>query len=138
MQLDGPVSLAIAKDHLFLTTEPTILEQVLRSGGASLADSPEYQAVAKNFPETSSTQSYQKPEEGVRLLYDMLKNGGLLKAIKEQNPNADVEKLKEVVDPAKLPDFSVIAKYLAPGGGFGMMDDDGIVFTRFTLKKANP
>lgn len=138
MQLDGPISLAVAKDHLFITTEPTILEQVLRSGGASLADSPEYQAVAKNFPEATSTQSYQKPEEGVRLLYDMLKNGGLLKAIKEQNPNADVEKLKEVVDPAKLPDFEVIKKYLAPGGGFGIMDDDGIVFTRFTLKKANP
>ncbi len=51
-------------------------------------------------------------------------------------PNApDISK---IFDKSKLPDFSVFAKYLAPGGGFGLMEDDGVTFTNFTLRKGNP
>ncbi len=35
----GPISVAIAKETLFLANEPTLLEQVLRGGGPNLADS---------------------------------------------------------------------------------------------------
>src|SRR5258707_1777 len=40
LNIEGPISVAITKGNLFLSTEPTLLEQVLRSGGNSLADSP--------------------------------------------------------------------------------------------------
>src|SRR5262249_38341835 len=77
----GPVSVAIAKDTLFVSSEPTLLEQVLRGGGPSLADSPSYKAVAKVIPEKVSTMSYVRPDEQARLTYDMIKSGQFEKGL---------------------------------------------------------
>ena len=52
--LKGPISIAIAKDTLFVTTDTTLLEQVLRPGNASLAESTAYQTIAKEFPRKSA------------------------------------------------------------------------------------
>ncbi|MBX6313839.1 MAG: hypothetical protein IRY99_13125 [Isosphaeraceae bacterium] len=138
--LEGPLSVAIAKDHLFITTEPTLLEQVLRGGGAGLAETPEYQAFAKHIPAASSTLNYNKPEEAARLTYDMIKSGQLKKALEGAKAanGPDLSRLSGLIDPEKLPEFSVFAKYLSQGGGYGLMGEDGMLFTRFSLKKANP
>ncbi|HEX8199670.1 MAG TPA: hypothetical protein VF590_04230, partial [Isosphaeraceae bacterium] len=127
--------------HVFASTEPSFLEQVLRAGGPALADAPAFQAVAKQLPEQSSSVAYSRPEEQARLLYDMIKSGQLQKALEGANmvggPN--VPKVDRIIDPEKLPEFSVFAKYLAPGGGFSQADEDGMTLTRFTLRKsANP
>jgi hypothetical protein len=144
-KLDGPISVAIAKDNLFLTTDVTLLEQVLRGGGPTLGESPAFQAVAKFYPSQSSTLSFQRPEEQAKAFYDMVKSGQFKKAVDEAAKNApkdannpDVGKAGDLIDPAKLPDFSVFAKYLAPGGGYGLGDEDGMSFTQFTIKKAAP
>lgn len=139
--LKGPISVAIAQKHVFAATDPSLLEQVLRGGGPPLADTPAFQAVAKQFPDRSSTLSYSRPEEQARLLYDMVKNGQLQKFLEGANMvgGPDVPKVEVLVDPEKLPEFSVFSKYLSPGGGFGLMDEDGLSLTRFTLRKtANP
>jgi hypothetical protein len=137
--IPGPISMTIAKDALYVSTEPSILEQVLRPGGPSLADSPEFQKLAQIYPTAASTLSYQRPEEQVRLLYDMVKSGQLQEAIKQATANAqDAPDVDKVLDPKLLPEFSVIEKYLAPGGGFGVLDQSGATFTQFTTKKANP
>lgn len=138
--LQGPISLAIAKDQLFLTTDATLLEQVLRAGGATLADDPAYQAVASHFPEKLSSLSYERPEEQARLLYEMAKNGRLSQSLDaaRRAGGEQGDDLKTLIDPAKLPEFSTFTKYLTQGGGFGMMDEDGALFTRFTLRKSNP
>ena len=80
-QFKGPISLAIAKDTLFVSTEPTLLEQVLRGGGPALADSPAFQAVAKEIPEKVSSLTFVRPEEQARLSYDMIKSGQFEKAL---------------------------------------------------------
>jgi hypothetical protein len=138
--IPAAISLAIAKDNLFVSTEATLLEQILRSGGASLADSPEYQAVARQFPDATSTLTFERPEESIRLVYNMVKSGELGKALENaKTPNGpDLAKVGEAIDPNKVPEFSVIAKYLSPGGGYGVMDEDGVTLMRFTLKKSNP
>ena len=141
MNLTGPISVAIAKGNLFVATEPSLLEQVLRSGGPALADSPEYQAYAKRLPEKSSLVSFSRVEDQARLAYDMVKNGGLQKAIDQANaanPNADAPKPKNPIDPKKIPDFSVFAKYLGQGGSFGVQDEQGLTITSFMLRKENP
>src|SRR5262249_42573615 len=46
----GQISLAIAKDTLFIAFEPTLLEQVLRGSGSTLADSAAFQSVVKDIP----------------------------------------------------------------------------------------
>jgi len=139
--LKGPISMAIAKDSLFLTTDTTLLEQILRPGNQSLADSTAYQTIAKEFPEKISGMSYVRPDESARVSYDMVKNGAFAKALEQgmagrqqgQAPN-----LGKFIPVEKLPDFGVFAKYLSLGGSSSVMDDDGFTMTGFTLRHANP
>ncbi len=137
----GPISIAIAKNTLFVTTDTTLLEQVLRPGNASLADSSSYQTIAKEFPEKMSGMSYVRPDESARLSYDMVKNGTFAKAIQQgmaaRQPR-DMPAFDKLIPVDKLPDFSVFAKYLSLGGSSSVMDDDGFTLTGFTLRHSNP
>ena len=139
-RIKGPISVAIAKNTLFVASEPTFLEQVLRGGGASLADSSTFQAVAKEIPESTSSLSYTRPEEQARLSYDMIKNGQFEKALRSaaMAGGPDISKFGKLIDKDKLPEFSVFAKYLSQGGGYAVMEEDGLTWTGFTLRKANP
>jgi hypothetical protein len=136
---DEPKKLSVAVKHsyLFLGAEPTLLEQVLRGGGAPLADSKEYQTVVRLMPEKVSFMTFSRPEEQARFLYDILKGGQLEKALANANRGADKKPdLKELTD--KLPDFSVFAKYLTQGGSYAIMDEDGVTLTSFSLRRGNP
>lgn len=139
-QFKGPISVAVAKNTVFVSSEPTLLEQVLRGGGPSLSDSPVYQAVAKEFPEKVSSITFVRPEEQARLSYDMVKSGQFEKALQGAAVagGPDLGDLSKLIDRDKLPDFSIFAKYLSQGGGFGVQEEDGVTFTSFTLRKANP
>jgi hypothetical protein len=137
--IKGPISVAIAKNTLFVSTEPTLLEQVLRDG-PSLADSPAYQTVAKEIPEKVSAISFVRPDESARLTYDLIKSGQFEKQLQGAAVagGPDVSKVGKLYDKDKLPEFSVFSKYLANGGGYAEMGDDGIAITNFTLRKSNP
>jgi hypothetical protein len=140
--LKGPISLAVAKDTLFMTTDTTLLEQVLRPGAATLADSTTYQNVAKEFPDKVSGVSYIRPDESARLTYDLIKNGQFEKAIQQaaaaRPGGREVPSLKKLIPTEKLPDFSVFVKYLSLGGSYSLMDDDGFTLTGFTLRRSSP
>ena len=141
VQLKGPISLTIAKNTLFVASDPTLLELTLRGGGPTLAESPSFHAVAKEIPEKVSSLSYARPDESARLSYDMIKSGQFEKALAGAavaGGGPDVSKLGKAIDKSKLPDFSVFAKYLSQGGGYSIMEDDGVTFTSFTLRKTNP
>jgi len=131
----GVVSLAIAKDTLYLSTEPALLEATLRSGASALADSPSFQGVAKQIPAKTSSLTYSRADEQARVTYDSIKSGQFEQQFKAA-PNAP--DMSKVIDKSKIPDFSVFAKYLSEGGGFGLMENDGMTFTNFTLRKAKP
>jgi hypothetical protein len=136
---DEPKKLSVAVKHsyLFFGDEPTLLEQILRGGGAPLADSKEYQTVVRLMPEKVSFMTFSRPEEQARFLYDMLKGGQLEKALANANRGADKKPdLKELTD--KLPEFSVFAKYLTQGGSYAIMDEDGVTLTSFSLRRGNP
>jgi len=60
--IKGPISLAIAKETLFVTTDTTLLEQILRPGGVPLAESPTYQTVAKEIPQKVSGMTFVRPD----------------------------------------------------------------------------
>jgi len=138
--IKGPISLAVAKETLFVTTDTTLLEQVLRPGNASLADSTTYQTVAKEYPEKASAITYVRPDESARLSYDLVKNGQFEKAVQQAAAagGKDLGNLGKLLPTDKLPDFSVFAKYLSLGGGFSVTDDDGFTMTGFTLRRYNP
>jgi hypothetical protein len=135
----GTVSLAISKDTLFVSTEPGLLELVLRGGGATLGDTPEFQRVTKDIPSQTSTLTFAKSEDQARASYDMIKSGAFEKAFQNPQPGApDMSRFAKLINKDKLPEFSVFAKYLNQGGGYGVQDEDGMVFTSFSLRKANP
>jgi hypothetical protein len=140
--LNGPISMAIAKETLFLTSDTTLLEQILRPGNPTLADSASFQSVAKEYPEKASGLSYVRPDESARLSYDLVKSGKFEKAIQQATATAargaEVPKLGKIIPGEKLPDFSVFAKYLSLGGGFSVMDEDGFTMTGFTLRRPGP
>ncbi|MDR3636426.1 MAG: hypothetical protein P4L84_21665 [Isosphaeraceae bacterium] len=140
MKLKGPISLAFAKNMLFVASDSSLLEQLLRGGGTPLAESSAYQAVAKEFPDKACTLSFARPEESARISYDLLKSGQFEKALQQAAVAGgnNAPKLDNVIDKNKLPDFSVFAKYLSPGGSYSLSDDDGLVMTSFTLRKQKP
>jgi hypothetical protein len=136
----GPISMAIAKDTLFVTTDTTLLEQILRPGNPTLADSTAFQSVAKEYPEKASGLSYVRPDESARLSYDLVKSGKFESAIKQATASRgrELPDVGKIIPAEKLPDFSVFAKYLSLGGGFSAMDDDGFMLTGFTLRRPGP
>lgn len=142
VSVKGPVSVAIANDTLYATTDGSLLEQVLRPGAVPLSESSAYQTVAKELPEQVSGMTFVRPDEQARLSYDMLKSGNFQKAIRQAieagrqgKPGPEIPQL---IDPNKLPDFEVFAKYLTLGGSYSVMDDDGFTQTGFSLRKTNP
>lgn len=139
-QFKGPISLTIAKNTLFVSSEPTLLEQVLRGGSPALADSTSFQAVAKEIPDKVSSMTFVRPEEQARLTYDMIKSGQFEKALQGAATagGPDLSKISSVLDKDKLPDFSTFAKYLSQGGGYSVQEEDGVTITTFTLRKGNP
>jgi hypothetical protein len=135
--LSGSISIAIAKDHLFVSTEPTLLEQVLRGGGQSLAESAEFQTALKHFPSNVSMFTFERPEDQVQVMYATLNNDQFktaLSQLREQNPNAP--DLEEFFDPKLLPDAKDIQKYFSPSGGYAVTSEEGLIYTTFTLKNA--
>ena len=140
VQARGPISVAIAKDTLFVSSEPTLLELVLRGGGPSLSDSAAYKAVAREIPSKVSSMSYIRPDEQARLTYDMIKSGQFEQALQGAAVagGPDLAKLAKIIAKEKMPDFSVFAKYLAQGGRYSESAEDGITITAFSLRKAKP
>jgi hypothetical protein len=140
--LKGPISFSVAKNTVFVTTDTTLLEQVLRVGNTPLADSTSYQTVAKEFPEKASGLSYIRPDESARLTYDLVKSGQFEKALQQataaRGGGRDIPSIKKIVPTEKLPDFSTFVKYLTLGGSYSLMDDDGFTLTGFTLRRSNP
>jgi hypothetical protein len=70
----------------------------------------------------------------------MVKSGQFEKALENAAVagGPDMSKISKIFDKERLPDFSIFAKYLSLGGGYGVTDDDGIIWTNFTLRKVNP
>ena len=132
--IEGPISLAIAKDQLFVAFEPTLLEQILRGGYAGLAENPDFLAVTKHVPSQTSLLSFARPEDAARSTFGMLSSDQFKLALQQTN-QGDAGPIAELLDPKLLPEFSVIAKYLSPQGGYGIQGEDGFTFTRFTVKK---
>ncbi|MGP0062059.1 MAG: hypothetical protein ACLQGP_00470 [Isosphaeraceae bacterium] len=137
------ISFAIAKETFFVTTDTTLLEQVLRPGNSLLSENAGFQSVVKEIPERVSGMSFARPDESARLTYDLVKSGQIDKAIQQamggRAPGQQqIPPIGKVLATEKLPDFSVFAKYLSVRGSYSVMDDDGFTMTGFTLRRSGP
>ncbi len=137
------ISFAIAKETFFVATDTTLLELVLRPGNAMLSENAGFQSVSKEIPERVSGMSFIRPDESARITYDLVKSGQIDKALQQAmggvgGPQRPLPPVGKVLAIEKLPDFSVIAKYLSVRGSYSVMDDDGFTMTGFTLRRSGP
>lgn len=139
------ISLAVAKNTFFATSDTTLLEQVLRPGNAPLEENAAFQTLVKEMPEMASGMTFVRPEESARVFYDLVKSGQYEKAVQQMfGANArgprpqQLPQLGKVLANEKLPEFSELVKYLALSGSYSVMEDDGFTMTGFTLKRQGP
>ncbi len=106
-----------------------------------LKDSLEFRVVKDRIKEQqkdrdSSIITFQRPEESLRLFYDLAadpKNKDRIKAMSENNPF--MQALYNALDRHKLPPFEVISKYMSPTGSFVTEDETGLHQTSFSLRR---
>ena len=141
----GQVSFAVAKDTFFVTTDTSLLEQVLRPGASLLEENAAFQSMVKEMPEQVSGMTFVRPEESAHLVYDLIKSGQYEKAMQQlMGANArgprpqQMPQIGKVIPNEKLPDFDTIKKYLTLSGSYSTTDDDGLVMTGFSLKREGP
>ena len=79
---------------------------------------------------------FNRPEEGLRIFYDLLVADETQKTLANQAAN---NRFFQTIDSAlkehPLPPFAVLAKYLAPGGGMMTNDESGFHYMAFNLKR---
>ncbi len=137
-------SFAVVGDDLLASDSVESIEQAIKtlsSGDDLLSESIEYKIIRDKIKvqlgdKETSIMSYQRPEESLRLFYDLAsdqENIARLEAVSENNPffTALVAALKG----KRLPPFEVISKYLAPSGAFVVEVEDGLHYTTFSIRR---
>ena len=134
----------ILEDQLMVSDSLGAIEEVVKfnSGGdGPLSESIEFKLVRDRIKaqlknSEMSILAYQRPEEGMRLMYDLAtdpENIDNLERMAENNPFLTA--LVTAVRSRKLPAFEVIAKYLAPGGAFVVDEETGLHYTGFSMRR---
>lgn len=139
--------ICILGDYLILSDSSAALHQCIITSSdskMSLASELDYKLIAgkiKRQPggDTAGFVQFTRPEQGMRFIYDLALGDDakrFLERRSEDNPFLrDVDK---AMRDNPLPPFSVLAKYLAPGGGMMTSDETGFHYMSFTLKRKTP
>jgi hypothetical protein len=123
-------AVTVANNQLLIGIGGMQLEQAVRNDSdlRPLSESEDFKAVAEHFADGALAVTFARPAEQYRGLYDMLRNGEAADSF----PGMD--ELFEKIDFSKLPEYDVIAKYLAPGGGYWVGDENGVMMQSYSLK----
>ena len=70
------------------------------------------------------------------MFYELARDPANRERLKKMGENNGVlAALSKALENHELPPFSVIAKYLAPGGGFLVEEDTGLHYMTFSLRR---
>jgi hypothetical protein len=127
---------------LMLTDRETMLKNIITSSlSSSLADELDYKLIANKATRAAGAAqpgllSFNRPEEGLRYLYDLASAEQTRKRLAEAGEeNQFFRSLGGVLDRNPLPPFSTLAKYIAPAGAAMINDDTGIHYVSFSLRR---
>jgi len=135
---------ALVGDYLLLTDSTDLLKHVIATkndGSQALASQLEFKLIASKIRrhpggDAPGLLSFNRPEEGMRLLYDLATSDTTRERLaKGAEGNKGLRALDTALRENPLPPFSVIAKYLAPGGSLLTSDETGFHYTSFTLRR---
>ncbi|WP_161604537.1 DUF3352 domain-containing protein [Roseiconus nitratireducens] len=125
-----PMELAVAVSEQSLMFSPNAgyLQSTIAGDNQKrpLAESPQYQEIASQFPEQTSMISYQRQDGRMEGLYEQLRSGLLgaqgLPSLSGQLFNFDFQ---------KLPPFPAMSRYLQSTGSFIVPQEDGFRIVSF-------
>ncbi len=80
--------------------------------------------------------TFARPEESLQLFYELARDPKNRERLQQVSDNNGFFKaLLTTFEKHELPPFSVIAKYLAPGGGFLVEEETGLHYMSFSLRR---
>lgn len=138
------VCVAFIDDYLVVADSRYMMRQLAdcsAGGSPPLKESLEYQLISDRIAaqlqdKECSAISFARPEESLQMFYELArdpKNRERLKGMSENNPF--FKALLSALESHELPPFSVIAKYLAPSGGYLVEEETGLHYMSFTLRR---
>ena len=106
-----------------------------------LSEAIEYQLISDRIQaqlqdRECSAITFSRPEESLQLFYELArdpKNRERLRSVADNN--GFFKSLLTALEKHELPPFSVIAKYLAPAGGFVVDEETGLHYMSFSLRR---
>ncbi len=131
-------------DYLLLSESTKFMEHCLktgRDGKKTLGSDIEFKLILGKIARQAGGSrpgmlSYSRPEEAMRNLYEMATSEANRQRIKEQGTNNGFFRtVDDALTQHPLPPFSVFEKYLAPSGGLLILDDSGLRFMTFSLRR---
>ena len=131
-------------DYAILADSKYMLRQVaacLNGTEPPLVDSLEFQLIidritAQLQDRECSAISFARPEESLQLFYELARDPENIDRLRQiSEGNGFFKALLAALDKHDLPPFSVIAKYLAPGGGFLVEEETGLHYMSFSLRR---
>ena len=135
---------AIVGDYFMIVNQTSFLETAIRtksSAAESLADQLDFKLIASKVKRMAggnkpAVLTFNRPEEAMRMLYDLATAENTRTVLTEQSERSGFfRSLNGALQTNPLPPFSVIQKYLAPGGGMLVDDETGMHYTGFTLRR---
>lgn len=134
----------LVKDCFVVTDRAATYQKVVGladSPKESLADALDFKLIASKIVRASGGNkpamiSFNRPEEGMRWMYDMAnaeRTRDRLRQAAENNPF--FRNVQDALEKNPLPPFAVLQQYLAPGGAMVLDDESGIHYMAFTLKR---
>jgi len=133
----------ILNDYLLGANQSGIYEKVIVAAADpsnSLAGTPDFKLIAKKIRrqpggKTPAMISFERPEEGMRFIYDLARAGNTRQALgKLGKDNPFFKSLDTALENNPLPPFAVIQQYLAPGGSMVVDDETGLHHMSFSLR----
>jgi hypothetical protein len=127
---------------LMLTDREALLKNIIvGNSGAMLADELDYKLIANKALRAAGAAQpgllgFNRPEEGLRYLYDLAAAEQTRKRLAEAGENNQFfRSLGGVLERNPLPPFSALAKYIAPAGAAMTNDETGIHYMSFSLRR---
>ena len=136
--------LAILGDYLIATDSQTLLREAILTNitpARSLSEQLDYKLIASKVGrqpggDSPAMVTFRRPEQEVRLLYDLIASETNRQRIAAgAENNRFLRAVNDALEENPLPPFSVLAEYLAPGGGMMTNDETGLHYMAFTLKR---
>jgi hypothetical protein len=134
----------IVGDDLLFSDSLKGMEEAIKtysSGEDLLVDAIEFKLVRDRIKKQlkdveTSVLSYQRPEESLRLFYDLASNPENITSLESMATNNPFfTALVTALKSKELPPFEEISKYLAPAGAFLVEEETGLHYTGFSIRR---